>query len=805
MFNASPPPARRLSSFVSRLSAITITCYLLPVSSFPAPVPRERVLPDLVARADGTWRKLAKPGAAYGCRELFTSMLAYAEARTNLTRVAELLTAAEQMQNREPGHRAYGNFRWYSRDAEVLDYNAVDFCMQHGALLWRFHRDAFDAPARERLRVMLELGLQGLVNHRPRTTYTNIALLNASDLILLGEALENPDAVREGRHRLELFIKTLWEEGVHEFVSPTYYGVDLESMLLLAALAREAKTRDLAATLADYFWTDIALNWHASSQRLAGAHSRTYDYLFGFGELDQILTATGWLPLTPDFRFSTFTPLYVEKAVSPPSPPANHSLIAIRYSLFANQYPRLVESTWGAEPARARTHWVCRDVTLSAAWSAYPGRMDIALSADLPGPREERLPRLSFIPDGRGDPYGKLRISDGKVHSKAFHLAPWWAGVQDKADALGVAVYRDTDFKDATGTLESHLLFRKRLNGLWIGETRVPHENATNAVPSGAAVFLRQGTAAVGIRIPCTRASDGTPCPVAVIDDGNPYGALRLTVDHTAGGAGGPPAALPTVAFWLRVGSGLDSDEAFAAFRRAFASAPAEATVTPSNLAIRVSGLSRPLSVAAQAPYTSAAQTVPAPPATTLGLDGEDAGRRILERSPVVQAYLLTRRPSEPVAVAPDRPTVWEAEQGSCTVPFEAGTDDPAASGGAYLWVPETGGQHTGGGGGRAVYRLAVAAAGRYRLAGRVLTPTPDDDSFFLSVRTADGGEPLPDTAWSPGVFTAWIWRDVRAVGRSGDGALDLPQGEVTLTLRPREAGSKIDQFRLTPLAPAAR
>jgi hypothetical protein len=98
-----------------------------------------------------------------------------------------------------------------------------------------------------------------------------------------------------------------------------------------------------------------------------------------------------------------------------------------------------------------------------------------------------------------------------------------------------------------------------------------------------------------------------------------------------------------------------------------------------------------------------------------------------------------------------------------------------------------------------------VAAAGRYRLAGRVLTPPPADDSCFLSVRTADGGEPLPDTVWSPGVFTAWTWRDVRAAGRGTDGALDLPQGEVTLTLRPRESGSKIDQFRLTPLAPAVR
>ena len=750
------------------------------------PVPRERILPDLVARADGTWRKLARPDAAYGCRELFTSMLAYAEARTNLTRVAELLTAAEAMQNRDPAHRAHGNFRWYSRDAGVFDYNAVDFCMQHGALLWRFHRDALDPATRARLLALLQLGLQGTVNHRPRTTYTNIALLNASDLILLGEALDNPAAVSEGRHRLALFIKTLWEEGVHEFVSPTYYGVDLETMMLLAALARDPADRALADTLARYFWADIALNWHTPSQRLAGAHSRTYDYPHGFGELDQILAATGWLTPERNFRFTTFIPLYTAGAGVPPEAAALNAA-----------YPRLVESTWGATPACARTHWVCPDVTLGTAWSAYPGRMDIALSADLPGERDARLPRLSFIPDGRGDPYGKLRISDGKTHSKAFHLAPWWAGTQDRADALGVAVYRDTDFKDATGTLESHLLFRKCLDSLWIGDNRVAIEGSTNTVSPGAAVFLRQGTAVIGIRVPWTRGQDGAACPISVVDDGNPHGAARLTVTHHTAASN----TLPGVAFWLRVGSGIDSDGAFAAFRRAFANVPASVSATATNLRIQVTGLTQPLTIAASAPFTDATQTTPAPPARVLGLNGDDIGRRILESSPIIQAYLATRRPTAPIAVATARPTVWEAEQGSCTVPFEVDTSDPAASGGAYLWVPETGGHHSGGSGGRATYRLDVTTAGRYRLGGRVLTPSPDDDSFFLSVRIEDGRELLPELAWSPGVFTAWTWRDVRGTGKNGDIVLDLPQGKVWLTLRPREAGSKIDQFRLTPVS----
>jgi len=453
----------------------------------------------------------------------------------------------------------------------------------------------------------------------------------------------------------------------------------------------------------------------------------------------------------------------------------------------------------------ARTHWVCPDVTLSTAWSAYHGRMDIALSADLPGPRDPRLPRLAFIPDGRGDPYGKLRISDGKVHEKAFHLGPWWAGVQDKADALGVAVYRDSDLHDASGPLASHLIFRKQLDSVWIGDTRVTVEGATNRVPAGAAVFLRQGSAVIGIRVPWTRGQDGAASPIALIDDGNAFGAARLTVSHTRLDADADAhARVPAgVAFWLRVGSGIADDRAFEAFRRAFTTAEAQVQATPEGIDVHVSGATQRLSITGTAPFTAAAQTRPAPPTGTLSVDGENIGRRILGRSPIIQKYMAMRRPAEPVVIAPEQATVWEAEHACATVPFEIGTD-AAASGGAFLWVPEIPGQINSGGGGRAAYRLQIGRAGRYLLEGRVLTPTPEDDSFFLSVRTLDGSELVPETQWSPGVFTAWTWRAFRVPGQQATTVLELPQGEVTLLLRPREHGSKIDQIRLTPV-PAER
>lgn len=784
-----------------RSTLLSLLAVAVPLAALQAAstVPRERILPDLVANADGTVRKLARANATYGCRELFTSMLAYAEARTNLQHIATLLAYAEDMQDKDPSHRSYGNFRWYSRDSAVQDYNAVDFCMQHGALLWRFHRDALDPAVRARLLAMLKLGRHGLVKHLPPTTYTNIALLNASDLILLGEALGDAAAAAEGERRLGVFVKTLWEEGAHEYVSPTYYGVDVESMMLVEALASREEARAIARAILAHFWTDIALNWYAPGQRLAGTHSRTYDYVFGFGELDQVLTAAGWLPLPETaskterpFRFTTFTPLYARAQA--PSEALD----------LGDHYPRLVEQTWGSAPFRARTHYVCRDVTLGTSWCAYGGRMDIALAADFPGDRGARLPRLSFIPDGRHDPYGKKAVFDGKTHSKAFHLAPWWAGVQDHADALGVAVYRDTDFQDATGTLESHLLFRKSLDSLWIDDVRLalgPSPLPSQRVPPGSAVFLRQGTGVIAIRVPWTRGQDGAACPSALVDDGNPFGALRLTVTHAWLDPTNHPSRVQAgVAFWLRVGSGLSDDDAFAAFRREFCRAGARVSDSTNALAIEVDGAGRKLSISAKAPFDRDPATSPQPPRITLGLDGNDLGRATLEACPVVRRYVEARRPASPIAVSAGQPTVWESEQATLSVPYEVATDDPSASQGTYLWVPEIDGV-SGGGSGQAVYALAVEHAGRYRLAARVLTPSPDDDSFFLSARAENGAEILPETAWSPGIFKRWTWRDVTAATPRRDAVLELPQGRSTLTLRSREAGAKIDQFRLTPVA----
>ncbi len=90
------------------------------------------------------WSRVAQdpPPGDVASRDLFTYALALCEAKQQPERLERLFEVAGRMQDRDPQSRGYGNFRWSGSHPAVQDFNAVDFCMQGGALLWRRHRDA---------------------------------------------------------------------------------------------------------------------------------------------------------------------------------------------------------------------------------------------------------------------------------------------------------------------------------------------------------------------------------------------------------------------------------------------------------------------------------------------------------------------------------------------------------------------------------------------------------------------------------------------------------------------------------------
>lgn len=120
---------------------------------------------------------------------------------------------------------------------------------------------------------------------------------------------------------------------------------------------------------------------------------------------------------------------------------------------------------------------------------------------------------------------------------------------------------------------------------------------------------------------------------------------------------------------------------------------------------------------------------------------------------------------------------------------------DPGSSNGEYLMVKD-GVQATGepspNSADHLVYHFYVPEEGNYKIWGRALAPSADDDSFWVRVNEEDW------VNWN-GIQggSSWQWDDVH--GGSGEAILyALDSGNHTLTVTYREDGAGIDKFYIT-------
>jgi hypothetical protein len=747
---------------------------------------------------DRFWDQVAKhdPPAKMGLRGLFADMLAEARSGKHPERFERLCDIAALAQNHDPKSPTYGNIKWTWRDKGVTDQNAIDFCMQDGALLWLKHRNAVPPQAQTKLRNLIVLGIEGCLRHRVTFSYTNITILNAANLIVLGEMFERPEVTDEGLRRLEGLCMWTWAYGTHEYDSPTYYGVDLNGLQFIQAHAKSERARRTAIGLLEVFWTDVALNWFPGAEKLGGAHSRSYDYLRGLGDLDHNVALSGLaasLPASPADRDRLEGKLWL--------PPADvHKMVRERL-------PRQVCQAWGIRQSESRIQVMHADVSLSTAGALY-GSQDVPLAVNLSGDR--KLTNGYFIADAREDPYGVKKYETSSArHMKALHLAPFWTAAQRGDDALGLVVYRKKDLNDKDAAkeivnLQSHFVFRRGFDELWIGGRRARIPSGTSQRPGrtdiqpGDAVVLRYGTAAIGLRYIWGRTEDGAPAPAALIDDGNTLGALRLTIEHRSGDkVGGAKKSEAAAALSVRIGSRLAGNDDFTGWRNDFENArPAAAKTEEGHLRFEVAGPDGPVAVEAAAPYGLGGAVVLEPPPYrgVLALDGHELGRPILERLDFARPYQGQRKPFEPIPVAPHGGTYWEAESG-VIFPGLVVAEDAAASAGHYVYQPvdETLPHHSG----NINWPLKIEQPGRYYLWGRVLAPNAKSNSFFVAVIN-DGVKGPMRSLWDLPVAAQWHWRPLMLDKAKTATALDLPAGIVNVQLQVRETGTKIDRLFLT-------
>lgn len=711
--------------------------------------------------------------------------------------IVPLFNLAEEMQDKNPESRTFGNFRWYWRTPDVTDHNAVEFFASHAIPIWLEAKEKLPPQARETLGRMLRRSVDGCLKHRVRSDYTNIAIYNFVHLILLGQAFDRPDAVAEGEKRLRNFLRNVWDHGAFEYNSPTYYAVNLNALQLGLRHVKKHTTRETMRVLLDYFWTDLVLNWHAPSLRQAGAQSRTYNYLYGIGGVTMHAEMGGLAP--HDGTTRSADRLNVLRGPYKPS----------RKILDLNGvYPRLIRRRWGASQGQWSTLYALEDIALGSAGAPYRGaRQHMPLTVDLadydtmPVETPKYLPRNYFIADGREDPYGKKSYPTSNAgHQKALHLEAFWFAAQRTVDALGVSIHTPETLNDPVLTnVQSHFVFRQT-DQIYLDGKLVSLKSGPIAV-GDKTVVMRYGNRVFGIRVPWTRDKDGQAPKAYLIDDGNKHGVCRLTVDHW-----GPPGMenrpkisddglkAPTgAAFWVRIGSKLDSEQKFNDWMSAFAAAKIEKIETKgTNLAICVAGVDGPLAVTGTGLGQKLYEITVEPSGIETGileLNGREIGRSVLENIQAIGMFSKRILESNPLPVDP-KGTFWEAETGFGFAGNLAESNEEASGGQAvrinadYCWD------------------LEIKETGNYYLWARVFAVDPESDSFFVSVSRRNELGKWGNTSqlgdWHIGSGPQWRWVSMKLSHEKDVYPLQLDQGNWRLILQPREPDGLVDRLFLT-------
>ena len=524
--------------------------------------------------------------SAIGIRGVLRFAVEAAGRGWNAEAVEEALALARSMQVVEPADADCGNFRWRLGDEGVSDANAVEFAGQLLAVL-RLEDDGRLVPrpegrrltprSRELVEAMARDALPAIRRHAVQPGHTNIRLMRIWNLLALGDLTER-DARPEGEAAWREWFEFTRTHGLTEFLCPTYLGVSLDSLALIADHAPGIDTRVEADAALGYAWRSAAAHWFGPAQRLSGPHARDYDYLYGRGYADEHFAEAGWLTAPPRVEGAGWLPeaprgsLQVFRTACRSEPPG----VPVRKIM--EELPRFVVERTGEHEWQRITNYVGRTATIGVAGDGR-GAEDKTLVVNLPpvedqpagvGAEPWATPNVTLVFDGRHDPYGLNRVPSGAAgHRKSHHLRPYVISSQ-QGPRVTAAWYLDPR-RPAFGVdpqslscLEAHLLIPTKCD-VWSAEGPLA---AGAELPPDSTVFLRGGDGtALGIRLLSVGQPDLRPLGLRLVADGGSEPVQRLTATFAAG----TPDRGALLALDLELCESLDN-AAFTAFRREFAS-----------------------------------------------------------------------------------------------------------------------------------------------------------------------------------------------------------------------------------------
>ncbi|HUB23955.1 MAG TPA: hypothetical protein VL992_00900 [Tepidisphaeraceae bacterium] len=501
--------------FGGRLAS-SVLLVLLGISPVYA---QSRALSDVLSRKLAAFKRqiIARPNDTR-TRDLSSGALLSLLCGDEPSVAEHLLRLAYATQDMNPDSRTYGQLQWIVSDAGITDLNAIDFnTLGLGPILLRYG-DRLSPEFKADFAPHLSAALAGLHNHLVNVSYTNIWLMNCVCQMLLGQAAHDDRAVAEAEHRLDQWIAYTRENGIHEFNSPTYYGVDINELTVGYRYAASPADRQKFKTILDYFWTNIAANFFPAAGRLTGPYSRDYDFLSATGDLDGWFAGFGWIPMDQSNSFGLDGVFVLDDLRDGGYRPPQNIVD------LANSGPRQIAAVYDDDPNHGIWNWIGPAVAIGSTTGNYC-EQDKLFSATFAGPRS--TPQISLVVDGKDDPYGLYRVRDKTNHPKAVHLASNLACVQDGSTVLLTSNIDPTRRPDYATSLSTNFLLPAdatiAVDGKPMGSDAYP-------LNADSVITVAYGGATVSIRLLAAEPVDGVAPTWSFVADkeGLAHHAVRL-------------------------------------------------------------------------------------------------------------------------------------------------------------------------------------------------------------------------------------------------------------------------------------
>jgi hypothetical protein len=520
------------------VAALGIAFGPLVAVAVTAPTPMSTLETALQGRAVNMLQKEVPAGEVIATRDLTNGALAILAAGGSPAQAQQLLALAFSVQNMDVSSPTYGSFPWYYNSSAVTDPNTDVFTSQALGPIWLHYGQLFPASFQAQMRTHLQATTSALVRRKAGVSYTNIYLMDAISLLLIGQSLGDGASIQTGTVAIQQWNTYTQAGGIFEYGTSDYYSIDLDSLVMGYLYCNNPSLHSMFQSILDYFWTDIKANYFYGTQDLSGAHSRDYDFLYGRAGLLYYFWTEGknnWF--TTDLNLVEMGQVYVlENGLSSAGYHPNWNALPG----VSDASPKWIVQSNSTALNSDRANWVTADFALGSASANY-GPQDKLINLEL-NTNKPLFPDITVVPDVYDAPYGMRVEPDSQGHLKPDHQPLNPASVQ-KGGMLLTVLDLDPALAGNVSNFASNIVLPANADSISVDGTNVNLTTPTKIpVTTHSWIGIREGQSAVLIRLFRVDAL-GATAPVIVLQsdaNGLGYGAARLTAYHYQGNAAAP-------------------------------------------------------------------------------------------------------------------------------------------------------------------------------------------------------------------------------------------------------------------------